>query len=994
MLDNEKLIQEFALEAQEHVGKIEAGLLEIEQGDLDGTIINAVFRSAHNIKGTAGFFGLRKIVDLAHGMESLLGKIRSKEIIINLKIIDILLAANDALAEMLTDITESEAHEITAHLQNLQDITGVKQTAANRDVIPLLYSTEPESGLDLVQSSLRTSELQDKNKGMLQNLFKYGRKVYKLISPLKSGEADIAKFCKNMSNSIQSIGTVLGNYVRANESFDAADASRELVVLFGSVLDKELTAMALGINEAELTQLDIRSHEVEILHMIEEAQRSNGLQYHDFLRDATEMGLTAQDAKARIQGNDEERIKVDVDLLNHLVTLSSEMVLARNQLLRVLASHTETIPGIRAILQKIDHTTTEMQEKVMRTRMQPVANLFQAIPRLVRELSKNLGKSLTLQIEGKDVELDKSIIEGLIDPFTHLVRNALDHGIETPTMRQRLGKDPAAVLLIRAYHEGGRVVIEIVDDGSGINLEKIKQQAVRQGLISHEQSSELCEQAAINLIFAPGISTAAQVNDISGRGVGLDVVRSNVKKLGGTVEVHTARDKGTTFRLILPLTLAIIPSIILTVSGHQFALPQANLQEIVRIVAGDNRRRIEYIQNQRVLRLRGKVIPVMHLAEVVGLPVRSKEDSRVARVLILKSAMEVFGLLVDEIHDREDILVKPAPSYLKSAAIYSGVTILGDGRIAMVLEANGVAQAAKLEYAEALTEPSQLELLTAEVNVRESQNLLLFQCAGSETFGMALAMIARVEKIDSRRIEKIGEQEFYSFHGKILRLIRPEKYLPVTAAGEERTKLYLIIPKMIQQPVAIVAGKIKDNVQAEVDITEDGIQSKGLLGSAIINGAIVLLLNLYGLLELESPEGVVTNSIDTASNMDKRVLLVEDTPFFATLQKQYLEEAGYQVLTAYNGREALRLLQQKPIDVVVSDIEMPVMNGWEMIKRIRADETLAALPVIATTASVVGEKDQRKLLEAGFDHYDFKFDRLSLLAKVAAGKWKVGGQPA
>jgi two-component system chemotaxis sensor kinase CheA len=659
VLKDEKLIQEFVVEAKEHTDRIELGLLAMEKGQYDGNLVNAIFRSAHNIKGTAGFFGFHKIVELSHAMENVLGKIRNKDVTFSLHIVDVLLAANDELGKLLDNITASEKRDITTFVQALQHgFTNNKEV----NVSDITTSVGEQSGhviADSIPSNMTMNYINDTySRPNVRELCKKGHRIYKYVYGFDFDKAAIERFCSNMTKSIQSIGTMLLHYVCNRGS------KQEVIFLFSTVLEKELTVMALGANKGDITEFDFPSQEAEILQIIAEAEQDFAFSRESDLLGLEHKGPDFSEEKVKSYDYDEERIKVDVALLNNLVNLASEMVLARNQLLRLLENNIDSMPGLRPILQKIDHTTTEMQEKIMRTRMQPVSILFHFIPRLVRDLSRKLGKSLTLHMEGKEVEMDKSILEGLIDPFTHLVRNALDHGIEEPAVRKKLGKDPNAVLEIRARHEGGRVIIDIIDDGAGINTEKIKHQALQQGLIDQEQGLQMSENKALDLIFLPGLSTAPEVSDISGRGVGLDVVRSNIEKLGGTVEVSTILGKGTNFRLLLPLTLAIIPSIILEVGQNYFALPQAHLQEIVRVVGGIDDEKIRVVQGQTVLALRENLVPIIHLSDVIKLEV-SRESKSIMRILIMKIGRKIFGLIVDKIHGQEELLVKPMPNHLR-----------------------------------------------------------------------------------------------------------------------------------------------------------------------------------------------------------------------------------------------------------------------------------------------------------------------------------------
>lgn len=707
----------------------------------------------------------------------------------------------------------------------------------------------------------------------------------------------------------------------------------------------------------------------------------------------------------------EDSVRVGVSLLNSLLNLASEMVLNRNQLLRNLEPYRRNIIGIDPILQSIDHITTQLQETIMQTRMQPVANVFNKFPRIIRDLSKKLNKEIELCIEGADVEMDRTIIESLADPLTHLVRNSADHGLESSAERLSAGKPPVGQIKIKAYHEGGYVNIDIIDDGRGIDIEKVKQKAAEKGLIDRKNINDYSEREILQFLFEPGFSTKTAITDMSGRGVGLDVVKTNIEKLGGSIEIFTSPGNGTTIRLLLPLTLAIIPSLIVEVENQKFALPQANLQEIVRIKPGDVSRRIEYIHNSEVLRLRGRLLPIVHLATALGLkrtyidPVsgerkeerrktlydqRRKDNadyicrrtgySNIVRIIVLKTGSRCFGIAVDHIHGSEEILVKALPKYVSECKCYSGVTIMGDGKIAMILDPEGIVQKAGMRFTDEMEDKSENDIEQLYESMREQQNLLIFRASGEEYLGIDLSLVSRVEEIKAEDIELVGDKEYIRFRNSSMRVIRPEKFLPISLADNKPGKYYVIVPKLIKNPMGIIAHKIEDTIRTSVSLDQETITGKGLFGSFIYNNKIILILNIYELFELVDPIKYAVKACKAAKGKN-RVLLVEDTPFFLKIEYDYLTSAGYNVTTARNGKEAMRILNDEEFDIVISDISMPVMDGIELARRIRLDKKYGDMPVIALTS--LSRDDQIKAgLDAGFDFYEVKLDKSSLLEKV------------
>lgn len=1012
MLKNEEFIQNFLEEAQIHVETVENGLLNMNLEAVDSENINTIFRAVHSMKGSAGFFNLNKIVELSHCMENLFGEIRNGNVNLNTEMVDILLSANDCLKSMVDDVLASEDFVISDHVGAISNfLKGSAQTAS-------CSNCTTASGIPATVDG-PTSLMIKAKIDLIADAVRHGHTYYLLQAGLYK---DFLKNGKNPLELIQTI-TSIGQFVDLKAGFvesegDLGDVMMEFY--FTSVLQKDFLTDALDIPEDKIFELTIELEpEAETVSeneaTVEAAPAADELEKKIEAVDQGESDKTGEtNARKSPAPVAEDSIRVHVSLLNDLLNLASEMVLGRNQLLRTMEGHRKSILGIDPVLQNIDHITTELQEKVMQTRMQPIANVFNKFPRIARELARKLGKEIELRLEGTEVELDKSIIEAIGDPLTHLIRNAADHGLETPDIREKLGKPRKGTVIMKAYHEGGYVNIDVIDDGAGIDPEKIIDKALEKGLIHNSDLAVMGEQEIFQLLFKPGFSTADKITDVSGRGVGMDVVKTNIEQLGGSIEIFSTLSQGTTFRLLLPLTLAIIPSLIVQVENQRFALPQANLQEIVRIKPDQISRKIEFINNSEVLRLRGGLLPIVHLADVLGLPrtyivetsnqtrlekrhtilgyefnnsesqdfehqaqprVYARNINKVIRILVIKIGSRKLGIVVDAIHGSEEILVKPLSSFINDCRCYSGVTIMGDGKTALILDPEGIIVKANLRFNE--TEKPELNIEEDSNDIGELQNLLLFRCSGPETLAIDLFMVSRVEEIDPEDIERIGDREYIKFRQDSLRVIRPEDFLPINK--QEITgyrKLYIIIPKLVNKPMGIIAERIEDTIQEKIALNQEGITGKGLVGSSIINDKIVLLLNIYELFEMADPENYATQKI--SKNNKHKVLVVEDTPFFQKLEKDYLEEAGYQVLTANHGREAWQILQEEKVDAVVCDIQMPVMNGLELVKRIRADKNLAALPVMALT-SMTGEMQKKEGLDAGFDMYEFKLDKMQLL---------------
>ena len=477
----------------------------------------------------------------------------------------------------------------------------------------------------------------------------------------------------------------------------------------------------------------------------------------------------------------ESSIRVSVESLDHLMNLAGELVLGRNQLLQTIGSGEKT--GLESVAARINQVTCEMQDAIMQARMQPIGNVFNRFSRVVRDLSAKLGKQCDLTIEGKDVEVDKTIVEAIADPLTHLVRNAVDHGLETPANRTNAGKNPTGKLLLRALHQSGKVCIEIKDDGAGIDPQKILNKAIEKGLITSEQGAQMSDRDIYRLIFAPGFSTAEKISDVSGRGVGMDVVRTNIERLGGTVEVESQLGAGSTIQVTLPLTLAIIPSLIVHSHSQRFAIPQVNIVELVRIRRNEVEQKIGRVKGAEVLRLRGSLLPLVRLSEAFGINNEPKDDSEEStaggalNIIVVETGQVRYGLIVDGLFDSEEIVVKPLGRHLKDCRCLSGATILGDGRVALILDVSGVANQVDLS---STSESSQAHDKGNDVtgeDQADTQSLLLFSNAEDEQFALPMSIVSRIERVRTDQIDSVGNQLVLQYRGASLPLLALEQQI-------------------------------------------------------------------------------------------------------------------------------------------------------------------------------------------------------------------------
>jgi two-component system chemotaxis sensor kinase CheA len=551
-----------------------------------------------------------------------------------------------------------------------------------------------------------------------------------------------------------------------------------------------------------------------------------------------------------------ETIRVGVTLLDRLMNLVGELVLARNQLLQF--SNSTQDAGFQAVSQRMNLIATELQEEVMKTRMQPIGNIWNKFPRTVRDLARSCGKEVRLVMEGQDTELDRTIIEAIKDPLTHLVRNSMDHGIEDPETRKRGGKDPTGILTLRAFHEGGQVNIEISDDGAGLNGDRIRLKAIERGLIPAQQAARMPDRDVFNLIFLPGFSTAEKITNVSGRGVGMDVVKTNVEKIGGTVDVQSTPGRGTTVRVKIPLTLAIIPALIATCGGERFAIPQVSLSELVRLDAEENGKGIELVHGAPVYRLRGRLLPLVYLQRELGLKTAAGNDPAregVINIVVLQADEQQFGLIVDEITDTEEIVVKPLGKQLKGISAYSGATIMGDGRVALILDVSGLAQRARViaEAHESAHEEARGQ--AGAEQVRDEHALLLAENGLEGRVAIPLSMVARLEEFPRTVVEHAGTQEVMQYRGQIIPLVRLSQIVPATSDAEmlaNAGSIQVVVYSEGKRTVGLIVDRIVDIVEERV-AAEPLAPRMGIVGSFVTQRHVTDLLDVPALVRAAVP---------------------------------------------------------------------------------------------------------------------------------------------
>ena len=554
-------------------------------------------------------------------------------------------------------------------------------------------------------------------------------------------------------------------------------------------------------------------------------------------------GLRAQSDFRELANN---TIRVDVALLDKVMNLVGELVLARNQVLQF--TDTQEDSSFLSTAQRLNLITTELQEGVMKTRMQPIGNVWNKLPRIVRDLSMACGKSVEVAMEGAQTELDKTIIEAIKDPLTHLIRNAVDHGIEMPEVRAAAGKSRAGHLVLRAFHEGGQVNIEVSDDGGGIDAEKLKAKAIAKGMLTADQGARLPEREALQLAFAPGLSTAEQVSNISGRGVGMDVVKTNIEKIGGAVDLQSTRGKGTLLKIKIPLTLAIIPALMVTSGGERFAIPQVSLIELVRCEGEQAGHVIQDVHGALVYRSRGNLLPLVYLNRELKLAPAIASDS--VNIVVLQAGDRQFGLVVDEINDTEEIVVKPLSKQLKSVSCFAGATIMGDGHVALILDVLGLAQMTRV--VSQLHEQNVTTAVTAGEAAATRESWLLFRLGEAGRLAMPLSLVSRLEEFNVSQVERFAGHEVIQYRDQIMPLVRLSEALGYSGA-QEGELLQVIVYSSYGRNVGLVVDEILDIAEQSAAIQQIR-QVETLKGAAVIQQRVTDLLDIPALLAAQKLE--------------------------------------------------------------------------------------------------------------------------------------------
>ncbi len=678
-----------------------------------------------------------------------------------------------------------------------------------------------------------------------------------------------------------------------------------------------------------------------------------------------------------------QSIGVNVELLENLMTLVSELVLTRNQLLQMVCGQDDS--EFHVPLQRLSHITTDLQEGVMKTRMQPIGNAWTKLSRIVRDLSVEAGKTIDLNMQGAETELDRQVLELIKDPLIHMVRNSADHSVEMPDEQKAAGKAEKGVVTLKAFHEGGHIIIEIADDGRGLNMDRIRMKILDNGLATDGELEGMDDQQIQQYIFEAGFSAAETVTGVSGRGAGMDVVRTNIEKVGGTIELKSIEGQGSTFTIKIPLPLAIVSALVVECGGERFAIPQISVLELVRASAqSDNA--IVMINGAPVLRLRNRLLPLVSLYDLLKLGEKKEGLADEPFIVVAQVGTYTFGIIVDRVFDTEEIVVQPVTPILRDISFFSGNTILGDGSVIMILDPNGIAstmgEVAGAKGADAGVQAQELG--------EQKTSLLVFRAGGDALKAVPLGLVARLEEIDMSTVERAHGQFLVRYRGHLMPLVPFDPSHQWKTEGRQQILVFTDRDRSMGLAVDEIVDTVEDILKIELKSEQPGV-----VGSAVIDDKVTDVIDAghyltqgfadwFGTEKASGDNGVAT----------KRVLLVDDSPFFRDLLRPVLSVAGYEVTTAETADEALGMREAgQHFDAIVSDIEMPGMNGFEFAEAVRGEARWRRVPMVGLL-SQASEKDVERGKIAGFGGCVAKFDREALVSTLTRTIGSMVRQPA
>ncbi|ACA19168.1 CheA signal transduction histidine kinase [Methylobacterium sp. 4-46] len=920
------LLREFLTETGEHLDTVDLELVRFEQDPNNQTILRNIFRLVHTIKGTCGFLGLPRLEALAHAAETLMGKFRDGMGVTS-EAVTLILQTLDRIKVIVAELERTAAEPVGAD----EDLIGALERMAEGEAAPAPAPAPPPPPVPMTTGSLVSQTLE---------------------RALKADEVSLDD---------------LERAFRDTPGPEASPAPMTTGSLVPQTLERALKPGEVSLDDLERAFRDTPGPSAAPAKAVSAPKAAPAP------AEAPRADAAPETDGAAI--NKVQTIRVNVDTLEHLMTMVSELVLTRNQLLEIARRQEDN--SYKVPLQRLSNVTAELQEGVMKTRMQPIGSAWQKLPRVVRDLSSELGKKIDLVMQGAETELDRQVLEVIKDPLTHMVRNSADHGIESALERKAAGKPEKGTIRLNAFHEGGTITIEISDDGKGLDLATIRRKAVERGIATEAEVERMTDAQVAKFIFHAGFSTAKAVTSVSGRGVGMDVVKTNIELIGGTVDIRTQFGQGTTFTIKIPLTLAIVAALIVSARDHRFAIPQVSVLELVRVQPGSDHQ-VERINGSPVLRLRDRLLPIVPIAAMLGLdkdPTTASSDE--GFVVVSQVGRQRFGILVDGVFHTEEIVVKPMSTKLRHIPLFSGNTILGDGAVVLIIDPNGVARMVGSGTATGQPAEADAEAEEAAASADQTVTLLVFKGGGDALKAVPLSLVTRLEEVDGAKVEWVGGRPLIQYRGRLMPLVPVDPDQVLRREGAQA----LVVFSDGERSMGLAVDEIVDIVDEVLDVELTADRSD-LIGSAVVRGRATEIVNIAHYLPLAHDDWARAPR-RKEEQAPRRLLLVDDSAFFREMLTPVLKAAGYRVIPAASAEEALTVLTgETPIDVVVADLEMPGRSGFDLIEQMRrTGPRLAEMPVIALASSVAPEGIERARA-LGIADFVAKFDRSGLVAAL------------
>lgn len=978
-----ELISEFVQESVQGLAEIESDLLTLESaGSSDNELINRIFRTVHTIKGSGGYLKLSSLVSVAHRAETLLDNIRVGTQEPTPTVTDAVLGAIDTLKQMLEKADLGATFDYAPTIKKLDAALGTSSPATADSGAATAHAA---SGTQSASSGLTAADIESIRAALSGKalLFRVDIDLARIQQVVDVKEGLVA--------ALNSIGKVL-HIDRPVDEINRA-TSGNCCVHLETVLEKDLLVDYFNFAPDDVHLLNIDELK-PIAASIEKAPQQVAVRPTEpVVAESTvqHAGKTASAKQEAIKASADQSMRVPVHILHKLLEWTGTMVMARNQLMNEYEFNGNT--AFRTLSQAI----SGVHETVIETRMQTTGSLFERYRRVVRDLARQLGKEVALHIEGGDLELDRTILESFADPLTHLIRNSLDHALETPAEREAAGKNRQGNVTLKSYIHSGEIILAVEDDGRGISGERVCEKAISKGILTREAASRLSEHEKVMLVFQPGFSTKDEATDLSGRGVGMDVVRNNIESVGGSIDVQTRVGSGTTFSAILPLAKALVSSsltkaLIVDLGLERFAIPETAISEIIRFDEAAKANVVQ-VDGENVYQLRDQLVALVDLEQALSINKQNSSWLDTARnsspitaerypcLVVLQYRKHLFGAIVDHVTGIQEIIVRGTPKLLRNCTVYSGHTVLGNGQVSLILDINGVVNKLALNFTERRREVATSENKAVPAKKRARQKMVIFTYAEHEYFAIPLELVAIIERIDVDLIKTIGNKEYVQIKNDTVSIMRLDSFLPISPIAASRRDCCLIRPAAISYPIGILTGP--DVTIVEVDDSFDSRldDSRGVVGTFLHNDRLVMLLDLFSVFEKHAPDKIKLADVSTGQ---AKILVAEDSLFFRKLILQYMQRDEWTVDVVCDGQEAWEKLQAEPgrYNLVISDINMPRLDGFQLAQRIREDRRFDGLPLVALT-TLSEEHFREKGLSLGFDRYVIKIDKNQVRGTVA-----------